>query len=125
MPRSMSAPKVVRSYCDEAFDALTPVWCLRWGSEEADAPERLWELPEGVSVFGPPPAQFGVSVRRSRGAYAVRVLWDRTVFSWAALSRMQLLGSALAPLLAALGKDLWHLLEQPPGASGFAPRRAA
>jgi hypothetical protein len=66
-------------------------------------------------------------VRRTHGhIYAVRVLWDGTLFTWAALSRMQLLASALAPLLAALGKDLWHLLEQPsPRGNGITPRRAA
>ena len=32
---------------------------------------------------------------------------------WPALSRLELLTSCLAPLLAALGVDLWSLLEQP------------
>jgi len=96
------------------------------GPEESETPERLWALPEGVSVFGPSPG----ALRRQRAADVWSRLrrarsGDRTLFTWGALSRMQLLGSALAPLLAALGKDLWHLLEQPARGSGFAPRRAA
>jgi hypothetical protein len=112
--QTLPAPAVVRSYFDDGFDPHLPAVCLRWGDEEAETPQRLWELPEGVSVCGPAPRQFGLSVRRLRAdSYHVRVLWDRSHFVWPALGRLQLLGSSLAPLLAALGNDLWHLLDQP------------
>jgi len=125
MPQTVLAPEVVRSDFDDGFDPLAPVWYLRWDAAGSAPPPRLWELPEGVSLVGPPPGRFGVSVRPTRGgSYAVRVLWDRTTFSWAALSRVELLGSALAPLLAAVGKDLWQMLE-PHGRGVRLPRRAA
>jgi hypothetical protein len=55
----------------------------------------------------------------------VRLLWDRTCFTWLALARVQLWTSALAPLLASLGTDLWYLLDQPASSGGRSPRRAA
>jgi hypothetical protein len=92
--------------------------CLRWHSDAAGQGERLWELPEGVSIVSPAPERFGISVRRQdNDAYEVRLLWDRTHLTWPSLTRVQLLTSALAPLLGSLGTDLWHLLDQPlPGA---------
>ncbi len=55
----------------------------------------------------------------------MRVLWNQTCLSWAGLTRAQLLTSSLAPLLAAMGTDLWHLLDQPVEADGGGPRKAA
>ena len=64
------------------------------------------------------PRRFGLLIRRnSSDAYSVQILWDRTQLVWHAVSRLDLLGTCLAPLLAAVGLDLWSLLEQPvPGA---------
>src|SRR4051794_1636121 len=99
----------VRKYVEETFDRHAPVLVLRW-QDEGPA-ERLWELPEGLSVVGRPPTRLGVAIRRLSGdGYGVRLLWERTLLSWAGLSRMELLGSCLGPLLAALGIDLWSLL---------------
>jgi hypothetical protein len=76
--------------------------------------ERLWELPEGVTLVGPPPGRFGVSIRRcGPDSYSVRLLWDRTGLTWGDLPRAQLLSCSLAPLLGAMGTDLWYLLDQP------------
>jgi hypothetical protein len=111
MVPSLPTPEVVRRYCDDAFEPPLPTLSLNWRDGAA---ERLWQLPEDVSLLGPPPRRFGVSVRRlAADAYAVRLLWDRTSLAWKALSRLQLLGSALAPLLNAVGADLRQLLDQP------------
>src|SRR5262245_4491574 len=89
--------EVVRTYFDEAFDAQAPVRVLRWDEGHT---ERLWELPEGVSIIGPPPRGFGFQMRRlSADSYAVRVAWDRTHLAWSSLSRVELLSSCLCPLL--------------------------
>src|SRR6185437_4623442 len=107
MAQTLPPAEVIRQYIDDDFDAFTPVLVLRW----QDAPgsgERLWELPEGMCVVGAAPRRLGVRIRRqSRETYAVRLLWDSTQLSWPALSRLELLTSCLAPLLAALGVDLW------------------
>ena len=111
MLETLPAPEVVRCYFDDGFEPPLPAMALRW---DAAAGEQTWELPEGVRIAGPAPQRFGVTVQR-RGAdtYAVRLLWDQTCLSWRALTRTQLLHSALAPLLEALGTDLWYLLDQP------------
>jgi hypothetical protein len=77
-------------------------------------------------VVGPAPQRFGVTVRRHQAdGYAVRLLWDETSLTWSDLKRAELLGSALAPLLRALGTDLWYLLDQPVEAVVALPRQAA
>jgi hypothetical protein len=111
MVQSLAAPEVVRCFFDDTFDPPLPAMILDWGGRP---PERLWELPEGFSLCGPGPRRFGVSIRRlARDDYAVRLLWDRTSLTWQSLSRVELLGSALGPLLAALGTELRDLLDQP------------
>jgi hypothetical protein len=114
MAQTLPAPEVVRCFFDESFDPHLPAMSLRWDPGYAGPLERLWDLPEGIAIVGPPPRRFGFSVRRLEAdAYAVRLLWDQTQLSWPTLARVQLLTSALAPLLAALGTDLWYLLDQP------------
>lgn len=116
---TIPTPKVVRCYFDETFTPHLPAMTLRWSDTPATGgfssfSDRLWELPEGVTVVGPLPRQFGVSIQREGSdAYAVRLLWDRTCFHWPALNKAQLLSCALGPLLASLGTDLWYLLDQP------------
>jgi hypothetical protein len=109
----LPVPEVLRCYFDDGFVPRLPAMCLRWDSE-AIGSEQCWELPEGVRLIGPPPERFGIDIRR-RGidSYNVRLLWDRTCLTWEDLSRAQLLDSALAPLLGAMGTDLWYLLDQP------------
>ncbi len=124
MVQALPSPEVVRCYFDAAFDPHLPAMCLRW--HQPALPERLWELPEGVCLVGPAPQRFGVRIQRQASdVYAVRLLWDRTCLDWVSLSRAQLLTSALAPLLGALGTDLWHLLDQPVSAGPLAPARKA
>jgi hypothetical protein len=113
MNKGLPTPEIVRRHVEDFFHRSAPVMSLRWPTNAASM-EKLWELPDGVNIMGTPPERFGFHMQRvGRDAYAVRLLWNQTCFSWEALSRMQLLSSALAPLLAALGTDLWCLLEQP------------
>jgi hypothetical protein len=122
----MPAPQVLRSYVDDSLAGPVPAVVLRWpGLAGADA-ARYWDLPEGVNVVGPAPRLFGITIHRhGPDTYAVRLLWDQSTFGWQALSRSQLLGSSLVALLAALGSDLWYLLDQPIGAASSPPGRAA
>jgi hypothetical protein len=113
MVQALPAPEVLRCYFDEAFEPHLPAMCLRWGESQARS-GQFWHLPEGVILTGPAPRRFGVSIQRlADDSYAVRLLWDRTCLIWLALTRRQLADSALEPLLAALGTDLWYLLDQP------------
>jgi hypothetical protein len=122
MPDTLLAPEVVRCYFDDGFEPRLPAMALRWDAGD----ECPWELPEGVTIAGPPPRQFGITIqRRAADTYAVRVLWERTCLRWQALTRAQLLGSALRPVLEALGTDLWYLLDQPIGDDPVPPDRAA
>ena len=123
MVQTLPEPEVVRCFFDDSVQPRLPAMCLHW---ENGAQERLWELPDNVCLAGPPPKRFGVSIhRRLSDAYAVRLLWNQTALSWPALTRAELLGSALAPLLAALGTDLWHMLEQPVSTESRLPDKAA
>src|SRR5262249_25108290 len=111
MVNTLPTVEVVRTYFDEAFDAQAPIRVLRWSDAQG---ERLWELPEGLTITGPAPRGFGFQVRRlGPDSYSARVAWDRTYLAWPSLSKVDLLSSCLAPLLAALGADLWQLLDQP------------
>ena len=123
---ALQAPEVLRSYLDEEFDPHVPAMRLRWSTAAGDRSERIWELPEGVSIVGPPPERFGFHVERwTDDGYAVRMLWNRTLLSWSSLNRVQLLTSSLAPLLRAIGSDLWQLLGQPIQASSLPLQTAA
>jgi hypothetical protein len=122
MLQALPAPQVLRCYFDDNFTPPLPAMCLRWAADV----EGPWDLPEDVSFIGPAPQQFGVTIeRRAPDTYAVRLLWDRTFFSWQALTRSQLLGSALALLLGAMGTDLWYLLDQPVSTKCTLPGKAA
>lgn len=112
MQKSLPTPDIVRRYIEDYFHESVPALSLRWPATAAA--EKLWELPDGLSIVGAPPERFGFHVQRvGRDIYSLRVLWNQMCLTWGSLTRMQLLSSALAPLLAALGTDLWRLLEQP------------
>jgi hypothetical protein len=110
---ALPTPAILRRYLDESAGRIVPAYELRWDESSSPPRERLWELPEHVSLIGLPPQRFGVKIECvGADAYAVVVLWDRTRFVWDGLTRVQLLTSALAPLLKALGNDLRSTLEQ-------------
>jgi hypothetical protein len=107
-------PKVLRCFYEDRFQPPLPEMELRWDADATDVADRLWHLPDGVSIKGPAPTRFGVSVHHAgNDAFQVRMLWNGLAVNWDRLSRVQLMASALAPLLAALGTDLWNLLGQP------------
>jgi hypothetical protein len=125
MVAPLPAPEVLRWYQHDAFEPQLPVMCLRWQVNGQAQDERLWGLPEGVAIQGPPPQLFGLRVLRPQtNAYSVRLVWNRTALAWEALSRAQLLESCLQPLLAVLGIDLWQLLDQPARVA-YPPRDSA
>jgi hypothetical protein len=114
MVHGLPTPTVLRRYFDDSAGLLIPAFELCWQEGPMQPRERLWELPESVSLVGPPPERFGIKVERmDADAYAVLVLWDRTRLAWDHLTRVQLLTSALTPLLKALGGDLPSALDQP------------
>lgn len=126
MSQGLPVPEVPRCYFDDAFEPPLPAMCLRWGPTPDAVGERPWVLPEGVRLHGPPPQHFGIRVQRlDDDSYSVRLLWDRTCFTWLSLSRFQLMSSSLAPLLSTLGTDLWYLLDQPVQSGPLARLRAA
>jgi hypothetical protein len=117
-------PEVMRCSFDEGFQPHLPVLCLSWDPMAMGFIDRIWELPEGVSILGPAPERFGLSFeRRGADSYAVRLVLNQTRLSWSSLSRVQLLTSALLPLLNALKTELRNLLEQPVKPEGL--RKAA
>lgn len=123
---SLPAPEVLRCYLHTGFLPHLPAMRLRWDADAVGTAERLWYLPEDVCLTGPAPADFGVTIqRRGADAYSVRLLWNKTCMSWSELTRVQLLTSALAPLLRAMGTDLWYLLDQPVPAEFQLPCDAA
>jgi hypothetical protein len=123
MVQTLPEPEVLRCYFEDGFQPRLPAMSLHW---EDGAQERLWELPDNVCLAGPPPERFGITIqRRALDTYAVRLLWNQTGLNWPALTRAELLGSALAPLLGAMGTDLWHLLDQPVSSESSLPRKAA
>src|SRR5260370_37376266 len=121
---ALPRPEVLRRFTDAACQPPLAALSLRWGASALA--DRLWELPENICLTGPAPERFGFSIaRHGDDSYGLRVLWNRTLLSWPDLTRVQILTSALAPLLAALGTDLWQLLAEPARATLRMPRLAA
>jgi hypothetical protein len=121
---ALPRPEVLRRFTEAACQPALPALRLRW--DASALAERLWELPESVCLTGSAPERFGFNIeRQGDDAYAVHILWNRTHLSWPELTRVQLLTSALAPLLAALGTDLWQLLAEPVRPTIRMPRLAA
>ncbi len=112
MTHSLPAPAVMSRYLDDGATPALPANALDWGS--AGRQERLWELPEGVNLVGPPPSRFACKVERvADDLFSVHLMWDRTRMTWPGLRRVQVLTSALVPLLKAIGVDPATLLDQP------------
>ena len=108
----LGKPEVERCSFDTEFGM--PAMDLRWTSDTPGIADRNWYLPDSVSLKGPAPRRFGVTVHRhGKNSYAVRVLWNRLCLSWNGLTSSQIMASSLALILAALGTDLWALLNQP------------
>jgi hypothetical protein len=107
---TLPPPQICAREDDIGFVPPLPAVHLRW----PDARPRRWALPGGEALEGPPPARFGLSLRRQADdAYAVTLLWDSTYRQWYSLRRAELLASSLVPVLAALGTPLAEMLDRP------------
>jgi hypothetical protein len=123
MLQALPAPTVICSGFDDQFSPPLPIVELDW---EDEAGERTWDLPTGICLTASPPRQFGIRIRLVRPEiYAVQLRWDDQTFTWPTLGRGQLLNSSLAPLLEALGMDLWYILERPQPRQNSYPDSAA
>ncbi len=121
-PLHLPEPAVEGCYFDDGFDPPLPAMRLRW---PGPASQREWRLPGGLRLLGPPPARFGLWVRRpSPASYAVSLVWDGLCLRWPALTRGDMQGTAFSAVLAALGGQIDELLEQAV-APGPPPRAAA
>ena len=119
-------PEILESCWSESKAPPLTAMRLRWDPNMLGAAERVWRLPEGIVLTGAAPERFGVTIiRADLDAYAVRLLWNDIRFDWTALTRTQVLTTSLAPILRALGQDLWALLNQPIHAVISHPRQAA
>ena len=107
-------PEVLRCFFDRQCEPHLSAMDLDWNSDATGTAERIWYFPGQLTIKGPPPHRFGVTVLRlADDAYAVRVLWNEQTLTWGKLRRTQIMTSALAPVLKALDTDLWYLLQQP------------
>lgn len=107
-------PTVERCFFENSFEPPLSAMELCWDPDAPGVMESAWHLPDGVVLKGPAPRRFGVTIHRlSNDSYRVRVLWNRLSLSWEGLTRVQIMTSALALVLNALGTDLWYLLNQP------------
>ena len=106
-------PEVVRCVRDSNLTGVISVMELRW-HEAPGTVERLWHLPQRVTVHSPAPARFGITIERlAEDAYKVQLVWNRLTLAWNQLTRVQIMTSSLSLILQALGTDMWHLLHQP------------
>lgn len=109
----LTTPEVLGCYFDIGFMPPVAAMLLRW--KDTGQP-RTWRLPDGETFTAVPPSRFGIRVRRQAdNAYNLTLVWDSLYRQWFSLRREELLGSAVEPVLAALGTQLSYLLEQPAG----------
>jgi hypothetical protein len=122
----LPTPQVLQCCFEDSMQPHVPAMALRWDADAPGAAERTWYLPHGVCVQGHAPEKFGVTIQRlGTNCYRVRVIWNELYLCWNQLTRVEIMTSALAPLLRALGTDLWYLLEQPIEPVGERLARAA
>jgi hypothetical protein len=112
--QDLPRPEVLRCFFEERAQPPLAAMALRWDPDAPGVADRFWHLPDGVCMQGPAPARFGITIaRRGDDAYHVRALWNDLCLSWENLTRVQVMASSLSAVLAALGTDVWHLLNQP------------
>src|SRR5215510_9655898 len=106
-------PEVTRCFCDSDAVPKMSAMELRWRDGTGTA-ERVWHLPQGVSVVSPAPTRFGIAVERiGDDAFKVQLRWNHVYFAWNPVRGMEIMSSSLSLILKALGTDLWDLLYQP------------
>jgi hypothetical protein len=122
----LPAPKVVRCYFANQFQPHLPAMELAWDLDTPGVAERNWFFPEHLSIRGPAPERFGTVIQRmGPDQYSVRTCWNDVCLTWRNLRRVDIMTSALALVLQALGTDLWQVLEQPIDSDGRATWHAA
>jgi hypothetical protein len=122
----LPTPTILEAYLDNDSQPPMRAFRLRWDPDAAGMAERTWHLPQHLTLKGPAPERFGLSiVRGGRDTYRVHLLWNHMSLSWARLTRVQILSSALASLLRVLGQDLWQLLNQAQQAEMAQPAKVA
>ena len=110
---TLPEPEVLGCYFDDGFSPHLAAMRLLWPAILAEGETPAWNLPGSVSLRTLPTA-FGLRIQRWEvDAYATCLLWGATRVCWAALTRAELLVSALVPVLTALGSDLCYYLDQP------------
>jgi hypothetical protein len=111
---SLPKPEIVSCFFDESVEPHLSAMMLKWDAAAPEVSEAVWHMPDGVILKGSAPQRFGVTIQRQGpNTFRVRVLWNHLSLIWDRLTRRQIVASSLAPLLDALGTDLWYLLEQP------------
>jgi hypothetical protein len=122
---SLPRPTILESYVDKRFQPSMPAFRLRWEPTQGTT-ERRWYLPQHLTLTGPAPERFGLTVlRRGADSYSASMIWNDMNLTWTDLSRVQLLTSAVTPILRALGQDLWHLLNRPIAGATVPPAHVA
>jgi hypothetical protein len=110
---SLPKPTILENYVEREFQPPMPAWRLRWETSQGTT-ERRWYLPRHLTLTGPAPERFGLTITRNDSdSYAASVIWDDMKLNWNDLSRVQILTCAFTPLLRALGQDIWQLLNRP------------
>jgi hypothetical protein len=110
--RTLPEPEVLGCYFDDGFSPHLAAMRLRWPASVAQTDGLAWSLP-GSLCLPRLPNVFGLRIQRwDVDAYATCLLWGTTRACWPALTRTELLGCALKPVLAALGSDLRYYLDQ-------------
>lgn len=123
--KQLPVPEVVRCYFDDSLDIHLPAMSLRWPISSEDS-MHTWSFPEGVLIRTGLPTHFGINIQRlARDTYTVQMLWNRLHLFWPSLARNELVQGDLGAILAAIGTDLWYLLDQPIDHSVFMTPRAA
>jgi hypothetical protein len=112
--RDLISPDVLRCFFEDIPPTPLLAMALHWHDDDPANTERTWHLPGGICIRGAAPSRFGVTIHRHDfDAYQVRLLWDGVFLSWPDLTHVQIMASALTPMLALLGTDIWYLLDQP------------
>jgi hypothetical protein len=112
--QQLPAPHIVRCFFETRFEPHLPAMELQWDADAHGVADRTWHLPDRVSLRGPAPSCFGLVLHRhGANAYQLHILWDRVCLCWEDLPRSEIMASSLSIVLAALGTDLWYLLDQP------------
>jgi hypothetical protein len=115
----LPAPKVVRCFFAKQFEPHLPAMELQWDEQAPQLADDSWFFPGQLAIQGPAPTTFGVIIQRcGPDEYRVRLVWNDLGLSWNRLSRRQILTSAMARVLTAIGTDLWQVFEQPIDGAG-------